>query len=157
MDFTQLPITYQKTIPKDYLDIMGHMNVMWYAHLFDKATLNLFSLIGMDEDYYTNSGFGVFALDQHIRYLAEVCASESVTIHSRALGISPKRLHFIHFLVKDETNVLAATSELIAAHADLGIRRTAPMPDKIYTAFDELIIQDNQLKWDAPTCGVMGA
>lgn len=157
MDFTKLPITYQKTIPKDYLDIMGHMNVMWYTHLFDEATFKLFSLVGMDKEYHTNSGFGAFALEQHTRYKAEVRALESITLHSRALGISAKRFHFIHFMVKDETNVLAATGEFIGTYVDMGIRRTAPIPESISAAYQDLISQHKHLDWDAPTCGVMGA
>ncbi|MBW8011944.1 MAG: thioesterase [Chloroflexi bacterium] len=157
MGLTKLPITYQKTIPKDYLDIMGHMNVMWYTHLFDEATFNFFSLVGMDKDYHTKSGFGAFALEQHTRYRAEVRALESVTMHSRALGISAKRFHFMHFMVKDETSVLAATAEFIGTHVDLGIRRTAQIPKNIHAAYEELTSQHSQLDWDAPTCGVMGA
>ena len=38
-----LPITLQTVIPEDYIDVMGHMNVMWYTHLFGKATGGLSS------------------------------------------------------------------------------------------------------------------
>ena len=37
MDLTALPITHRAVIPDDYLDEMGHMNVMWYTHLFSLA------------------------------------------------------------------------------------------------------------------------
>ena len=39
-----LPITHATVIPEDYLDMMGHMNVMWYTHLFGCATVGLFKL-----------------------------------------------------------------------------------------------------------------
>lgn len=42
LELRQLPLTHQATIPEDYLDSMGHMNVMWYTHLFAHAMLGIF-------------------------------------------------------------------------------------------------------------------
>ena len=36
-DVRQLPVTHRQTIPEEYLDVMGHMNVMWYTHLFGEG------------------------------------------------------------------------------------------------------------------------
>ena len=62
MNLTLLPITHQATIPESYLDMMGHMNVMWYTHLFARATVGLFQLMGMDRDYFQEHHSGSFAL-----------------------------------------------------------------------------------------------
>jgi acyl-CoA thioester hydrolase len=157
MDLSNLPITNQKTIPEDYIDLMGHMNVMWYTHLFDIASFNFFELFGFGHEYYTETGNGGFALEQHTRYLAEVRLGESVTVHTRALNRTVKRFHFMHFLVKDESGELAATTELVGTHVDMSIRRTSPLPEKIAADFDEILAAHAQFKWEAPICGAMGA
>ena len=157
MDYTNLPITNQKPILENYIDRMGHMNVMWYTHLFDTATFNFYELFGFGRDYHTQTGNGSFALEQHTRYLAEVRVGESVTLRTRALGRSVKRFHFMHFMLKDESGELAATTEMVGTHVDMGIRRTSPLPSHIAAGFDELLAAHSQLNWEAPICGMMGA
>ena len=56
---------------------------------------------------------GSFVLESHIRYLREVHVGNHITICSRALGRSSKRMHYIHFMTIDETGELAATFELV--------------------------------------------
>ena len=65
MNVETLPVTCQALIPESYRDDMGHMNVMWYTHLYDQATVRLFELIGMDRRYFDTNHTGAFALKQH--------------------------------------------------------------------------------------------
>ncbi len=155
-DLTTLPITCQKTIPEEYIDIMGHMNVTWYIYLFDQATRTFFRSFGFGEPYVERTGMGSFALEQHIRYLGEVRLGDQVTLRTRALGRSEKTLHFIHFMLRDRDGSLAATSELVGAHADLTLRRIAPFPLEVVQALDRVLAEHARLPWQAPVCGVMG-
>jgi len=155
-DLSALPVTNRKVIPKHYIDIMGHMNVMWYIHIFDKGTRNLFTSFGFGEEYIRRTGMGSFALESHIRYLAEVKLAESVTVHSRVLARSAKTLHFMHFLTKDHNGTLAATIEMLGAHADLSRRKVTPFPLEVLEKLDELLQNHQQLSWHAPLCGFIG-
>jgi acyl-CoA thioester hydrolase len=157
MDLTALPITHRATIPEAYLDSMGHMNVMWYTHLFSCATEELFQLFGFDEAYFQGNQAGSFALSQFFRYLAEIRVGERVTIRSRFLGRSVKKLHFMHFMVKDEGGVLAATCEILAAHVDMKTRRTSPFPVFLADKMDRLVAKHAGLAWEPPICGAMKA
>ena len=156
MNLTQLPLTYQKTIPTEYLDFVGHMNVMWYTHLFDLATFKFYETFGFGEHYHTQTALGSFALEQHTRYLAEVRAGEAVSIRTRALGRAAKILHFMHFMVEDADGALAATTELVGVHIDMSTRRSSPFPEHIAAGFDEILAAHQKLDWDVPVCGVMG-
>src|SRR4051812_22801694 len=101
MDITALqalPVTQRALIPESYLDEMGHMNVMWYTHLFSNATGGIFDRIGLTDVYCEANRAGAFALEQHIRYLKEVRAGDRVTVRTRLLGRTAKRMHFMHFL-----------------------------------------------------------
>jgi acyl-CoA thioester hydrolase len=155
MDLDLLPVTHQARIPESYLDEMGHMNVMWYTHLFSSAAENLFRLVGMTRAYFEANQAGTFALEFHVRYLAEVRVGKQVTIRSRLLGRSAKRFHFIHFMVLDDSQTLAATEEAVGTHVDLRVRRGSALPATIAGAFDRLLATHAALPWEAPVCGVM--
>lgn len=150
-----LPITFQQQIPDDYRDMMGHMNVMWYAHLFSCAFGKFADQFGFNEAYFRANQCGSFALEMHVRYMAEVHIGQHITIRSRVLGRSAKRLHFMHFMTIDESGALSCTQEHIGAHIDMRTRRMAPLPEGITSIYDRLVAEQNALGWDPPVCGVM--
>ena len=51
MNLSSLPITHRAVNPESYIDLMGHMNVMWYTHLFSQAACGLFQLVPPVADY----------------------------------------------------------------------------------------------------------
>lgn len=155
MDFSTLPITYQATIPSDYLDDMGHMNVMWYTHLFDKGVYGAFELMGLNLEYMQAHNSGGFALESHIRYLREVRVDAKVTIYSRFIARTQRRFHLMNFMQNDSRQEAAATFEVVGAHIDMSIRRMAAFPTAIADNLDALIREHSLLDWDPPLCGVM--
>jgi acyl-CoA thioester hydrolase len=155
LDLSGLPVTYQAKIPPDFRDEMGHMNVMWYTHLFSCAFEKFADEFGFNEAYFRAHNAGSFALETHVRYLSEVHVGWNITIRSRCLGRSQKRIHFMHFMTIDESGKLAAIQEHVGAHIDMTQRRMAPMPQEILERFDALVAKQNQLGWHAPVCGVM--
>jgi acyl-CoA thioester hydrolase len=156
MELTALPITYRTKIPPEYQDAMGHMNVMWYAHLADRATFSFLGSFGFDEAYCRMNQAGCFALAAHYRYLVEIRIGQLVTVRSRALGRSAKRLHLMHFLTIDEKeSELACTIETVGTHVDLRTRRSSPLPPAIAAAFDQILAECRKLPWPAPLCGAI--
>lgn len=154
-DLALLPITYRAGIPESYLDEMGHMNVMWYTHLFSQGTLGLFDLIGLTPAYFASRQAGTFALEQHTRYLAEVRIGQQVSIRGRLLGRNDRCLHFMNFMTREEDGMLAAVGESIAAHIDMRVRRTAPFDPSIVDLLDKLLAEHQGLGWAAPVCGAL--
>jgi len=155
MDLSQLPITHRTVIPEEYIDAMGHMNVMWYTHLFGKATVALFAQVGMDRDYFQSGRGGTFALKEVTSYLIEVRFGEEVAVRSRVLGRSAKRLHVMHFMTKGHPEVLTTTHEFLCTHVDLKIRRSSPFPEPVAAAIDRLVASHSALGWNAPVSGVL--
>ncbi len=150
-----LPCFHQATIPPEYMDAMGHMNVRWYVALFDEAAWKFFESVGMTLDYYQREQAGGFALKQFIHYHAEVRLGHAIAIYARVLGRTTKRVHFMLFMVNETTRVLAATLEMLGSHADMRVRRTSPYPPDIAARIDTFLIEQQQLDWDAPVCGVI--
>lgn len=157
MELLTLPLTHQQEILPEYEDVMGHTNVMWYTYMFDQATFSFFEKFGIDQNYFEQSSNGSFAVEHHIRYLAELQTGDNVSIFSRVLGRRNKTIHFMHFMRRDRDGQLAATNESVSLHIDLKQRRSTSLPPEITGVLDQIIEQHNQLEWEAPVCGVMKA
>src|SRR5947208_9130442 len=155
MNLSSLPITHRAVIPGSFIDEFGHVNVMWYTHLFTEGAGGLFQMVGLTREHLEANRAGTFALEQHFRYLKEVRLGQHVTLRSRVLGRSAKRWHTMHFMTIDELDVLAATAEVVSTYVDMTVRRSAPMPAGITDAMDRLLTEHRNLGWDAPVCGTM--
>jgi acyl-CoA thioester hydrolase len=154
-DVKQLPMVHRTTIPEEYLDDMGHMNVMWYTHLFSVAMGGMFQSVGLHWENLEKHHGGTFALESHIRYLSEVRVGQTVEIHSRMIGRSEKRFHAILFMTNQDKADVSAVFEFVGAYVDLLARRMASIPSHAAEKIDQLASQDNALPWEAPICGVM--
>jgi acyl-CoA thioester hydrolase len=150
-----LPLHHRETIPKTYLDTMGHMNVRWYMALFDTSVWNFFISHKLDENYFAEKQMGVFALKHFIQYFAEVKAGETVAMRIRLLGRTEKRFHFMNFMINETAGKLASTLEVLGTHADLSLRKATAMPRDISLKFDARIAMDRQLDWEAPVSGAI--
>lgn len=154
-EWNTLPVYLETVVPDDYIDDMGHMNVMWYTHMFSRALWSFFQEIGLTRQYFETQHTGSFALEQNFRYLAEIRVGERVTLRLRILGRSEKRLHFMGFIIKEDSSQLAATAEVVTAHIDMTCRRSSPFPESITQAYDRYLNQHTQLPWPPPTTGHM--
>ncbi len=153
----QLPSVYSTTIPSDYLDAMGHMNVMWYTHLFSMGFVGLMKHLGLMELFDGSRDSGSFALENHVRYLSEVRAGHTIHIHPRAIARSEKRFHVLYLMTNEDRQDVSATYEMLSTYVNLKTRRTDRIPDTLAAPLDRLIEEHRQLSWDAPLCGVMTA
>ena len=154
---SSLPITKEATIVDEYLDSNRHVNVSWYLHLFNQATLGMQKWLGFNWRELKSEGASSFSLEGHIRYLAELFAGEHVTVRTRLISRSSKRLHYLHFMFNDDQQKLAATYEEIQAYMDMNKRRMAPYPGPLAARLDEVLQQHQALDWAPPICGAMQA
>ncbi len=153
----QLACVYRQEIPETYRDEMGHMNVRWYMAIYDRAAWQLFARFGMDFDYCRRTQTGLFALEQHVRYLAEVLVGDTVAVHARLLSLTAKRLYVVMYMVNETTNRPASMMEDLTSHADLALRRTTPFSAELTRQLQTLLDQHNALDWRSTTCGVIQA
>jgi acyl-CoA thioesterase FadM len=59
----------------------------------------------------------------------------------------------MHFMVKKDGHVLAATGEFLGAHIDMHVRRTSAFKPQVAEAIDRMVAEHGALSWDAPVCG----
>jgi len=126
-------LTVEAMVESEFLDAMGHMNVKWYAHLFDQGVWTYFARHGLDAAYFRREGRGMFALEQTARYVSELRAGEAVQVHSALAELGDKTLRLEQRMLGGDGLRLAATVEVVAAHIDIGTRRTTPFPADLAT------------------------
>lgn len=151
----QLPKTHTADIPEEFLDAMGHMNVMWYTHLFGISLGGLLQQIGMPWSKMAETKGGTFALETHIRYLSEVRVGQQVETYVRVLGRTSSRFHLLHFMTNVDKQDVSATFETVTAYVDLNVRRMAIMPETLSEGLDRFANEHKTLDWESPTCGSM--
>lgn len=154
---TQLEAIYTLTIPPEFRDENGHMNMRWYLHIFDDAGYPLVNALGLTPEFHQQHQTGGFDLEHHIHYLNEVGVGDTVTVYARLLGRSAKRIHYMMFLVNTSRGALSAIFECVNSFADLNVRKTAPYPPEIAAKIDTRLAIHQALDWAAPACGIMSA
>ena len=124
-------VTYRGTVYPWHCDHVGHMNVMWYVGKFDEATWQLFNAVGLTPSYLRTSKRGMAAVDQHISYIKELHAGAVVTIRTSVLEVKDKSIRFVHEMLNDETNEIAARTTLMAVHLDTEQRKSCTFEEAI--------------------------
>jgi acyl-CoA thioester hydrolase len=151
-----LPFHIRFTIPEDYLDVFGHMNIQYYVKLFNDSIFAMCADYGMDTAYFQQSDFAMFGIEQHIKYLREIHVADTVATYSRFFARSDTRLHFMHFIVNETQQTLASTMEILALHVNKTERKSAAFPERLTVKLDEQIAAHNALDWNAPHSKPLG-
>lgn len=146
-----LPLTLEAEVVPQFLDDMGHMNVAWYMHLFDRATWALLLGLGFSRDYIEQHHAGAFAAEQHVKYLAELRLGDRLEIRSRLLSASARRIHFVHFMSHTPSGRLAARLEGIGVHVDLSARRATRFPPEFSEKLAAMQATHAALPWSTAT------
>jgi acyl-CoA thioester hydrolase len=104
------------------------MNVMWYVGKFDEATWHLFASVGLSRARLKEEQIGLVAVEQHIEYERELLAGDLITIRSSIQEIREKSVRFLHEMINEETQELAARTVLTAVCIDIHARRARALP-----------------------------
>lgn len=153
----QLPLALTVTIPPNYEDANGHMNIKYYLAVFEQAWYPFLTHFDLPPDFDKTHGTGGFDLEHHLHYVNEVLIGDTVSVYMRLLGRSAKRLHGMCLMVNQTRQAVAATFEYVTIYVDLHTRKTAPYPEPINSRLNEMLDQHRALNWSAPSCGVMSA
>lgn len=157
VEVRQLDKSYERTIPSAFLDENDHVNVQYYLRLVEKGLGAVFHQVGLGQMYAAADPYGNFALEQHIRYFAEILVDDRVGVYLRLIELSSKRAYFMGFLVNDTREQLAAIVEVVMMNVDMSHRRGAAFPAAPYARLSKMLARHERLSWPAPVCGVLRA
>ncbi len=111
------------------VDYNGHLNVAYYAVLFEDAARAIFGRLDLSQAYRERADCALFAAEVHTVFLREVPEGVSVSIYYRLLEASGSKIHGMFFMARDDERSLAATQEIMFLHVDLIRRKAAPVPE----------------------------
>jgi acyl-CoA thioester hydrolase len=153
----ELPALFEMTIPPEWQDLNGHVNVQHYLGIYDRSGWPLMAWLGIDESRFKVDRIGFFDLEHHIWYLAEMHVGDVVTAHTRFYGRSAKRFHGALFIVNKTRESLASVLEFVTTGANLDTRRSSALPEDVAERVGRLLDEHSRLTWPAPRCGSIGA
>lgn len=151
----RLPRFYEQTVPPEFIDLNGHMNVMYYTGVGNEAILGFFDDLTLDAEYVPGESRGFFALRQIISYLNEIREGEKIAVHSGLVGYDRKRLHFIHYIVNLSRNVLASSDERVAMYVDLKLRRSMEFNETELATLAKVKARYEALGWQPELSGAI--
>jgi acyl-CoA thioester hydrolase len=134
-----LPAAPTLTVPAEFGDGNGHLNVRHYLGIFDDAEWALFDEFGAGNDASAAGTGGMFALEQHLTYRREVLVGEEVAVHLRLLARSEKLIHFVSYLANHTRHEVAASMEALEAYVTYGTRRTSAFSPTAVQVLDRWI------------------
>lgn len=149
-----LPRTHSQTIPPEYMDLNGHMNVMYYTHVGNMALRSFFDSMGLHEKLFVPGRRGMFALRQVISYINELREGEEIAVHSGLIGYDRKRVHFMHYVISLTHQRVAAYDERLAMYIDMSVRRSTEFEPEI-VAHLETLKQQTAPGWHPPLSGAI--
>ena len=125
-------------IAEEWCDYNGHMNMAWYAVVFDRAVERVFASLGLDAAWRARSRRSFFSLSAMYHYLREVGAGEEVRIRFRVLDVDASKVHFFQEMIHAGEGHRLATAEVLAVHIDMTRRRSAEMAPEVRARFEAL-------------------
>lgn len=149
------PVCLRRTVPEEYLDLNGHMNMRWYVALFDDAGDTLHDHLGLTREFRRAHGHGTMDLEHHTWFINEVMAGSQLCIYARMVARSAKMMHYLMFMINESTGNVAAHFECVNALVDLQARKTTPYPADITARLDAMLAEQGQLTWKPPISGAM--
>lgn len=123
--------TYRGTVYPWHCDFVGHMNVMHYVGKFDQATWNFLMQLGITPSYLQKENRGMVAVEQNLKYFAELVAGDCLYIKTELVEAKSKAIIFHHKMYKAETNELCAEGRMVGVHIDKESRKSVDLPKEI--------------------------
>jgi acyl-CoA thioester hydrolase len=152
----KLPRTYEMTVPADFLDMNGHMNIMYYTQVGNMALSKLFGALGLFIDGQRDvSKRSTFAVRQVLSYMNELREGEEIAVHSGMIGYDNKRLHFMHYIVSLSRNRVASSDERMAIYIDMMTRRTTDFEPELVERLEKFRSEYAGLGWQPELSGAI--
>ena len=153
----QIEPAWTDEVPKDWIDVNGHMNIRHYLDLGGSSTDQVCRAMGIDDDYRAQRRMGVFTAEQHLTYLQEMRLGTSISAHVRTLERNAKVGHMLALIMDRDKDRLACIFETVLVHVDMNTRRGTVFPEDVAAAYDRFARHDREtLAWPAPVCGILG-
>lgn len=151
------PPCYQTVARTEWTDRNEHVNIRYFVVVFDDAGDAFYPTVGLSDASHRGRKSGTMDLEHHTHFVRELRPGDPIAVYLRIVGVSPKRFHYLMFLLNETTEEVASIFECVNTFVDLTERRSAPWPEEVRAALRSLLDVHSRLTWAAPVCGSMSA
>lgn len=123
-------------ITQDMCDLNEHMNVIYYAKIFEDE-FPFYDSLGFTSDYF-KQGYSFFTLEMNIRYLKEMRKGEIVSPCFRYFAVKPKLIHYGGVLL-NESGEVSSITENVLIHVDMNTRKSCEMSDSTIDHLKDMV------------------
>ena len=144
VDPRTLPDLLRSVVHPWHHDSFGHMNVRHYAPLFDDATWQFWSCVGLP---YTRMlqehGLHTVAAETRTRFLRELTAGDPVLVRGHLTRIGARSVTMALSLQHADTGAVHATYDTVEVFFDPTTRRSAAIPAAVRTVLEAWLSPEN--------------
>ncbi len=115
-------------------DHYGHLNVRYYAHLFDDSGFVLWPLCGVKVGDFDRLGVHTVVARTETDFKKELLAGQNIAIRSRWARIGQKSVSYQQQLLNADTEVVHAEQRVVEVFFNPKTRSSVPIPDEIRAA-----------------------
>lgn len=126
-----------------HCDHLGHMNVRWYAHVFDDGSFHIWPEIGITRQLMEKVGAVTVVARTETDFRREVRAGAMVKVETAFLSLGSKSAVHRQRLVDVETGVIHATQKVIEVCFDTKTRKSTAMPAPFRELIEAAIVPED--------------
>jgi len=136
--------TLDATIIEDWIDYNGHLNEAYYLVIFSKATDAIQDYLGMTFDSIKSTGYTLFTVETHLRYLQEIGLGKDVYVTTQIVESDSKRVRLFHSMYNAQDELLATAEKLFLSY-NLQQEGVVNFNDEFASNLASLVEQQSQL------------
>jgi acyl-CoA thioester hydrolase len=130
---------YRGIVMPAQCDIYGHMNVRYYAALFDEAGWHIPSFAGLSLAEIQSRGLGTVVASLNIDFLHEIRAGQLVLIKGAVTRVGTKSFNHEMRLYASDTMTHCATQKTVEVCFDTKARKGVALPDDVRTKLTTIV------------------
>ena len=123
--------THRAVVHPWMCDQFGHLNVRFYAHLFDDAGFALWTMIGVGRPVFEQAGVHTVVARTETDFRRELPPGHLVVIRSRFTRFGNKSVTYEQQLLDADTQHVHAEQRVVEVFFDPETRRSCEIPDRI--------------------------
>lgn len=127
-------ITHRTVVHTWMCDHFGHLNVRFYAHIFDDSGFALWPMSGVSRAMFEASGVHTVVARTETDFRTELPVGRAVLVRSRFDRLGTKSVHYVQQLCDADTEAVHAEQRAVEVFFDPKTRAACAMPDPIRAA-----------------------
>lgn len=125
-------------------DHLGHMNVRWYAHVFDDGAFQIWPLIGITNRLMKEIGVVTVVARTATDFIKEARPGDMLKVETGFVKLGTKSATHRQRLVNIETGTLHARQEVTEVCFDLKTRASVAMPEEFRRLIAAAVVADDR-------------